>query len=115
MIIWKGRGWLVLIIGLMSTMFSMPCANSFVRMTMYENETAIQIGIALLYAGVFIRTIFLFFPAKEPRHFIDADTGQDVYISPVDQLYYIDVKYWAYGFIGVGILVFVVAFVTALL
>lgn len=113
--IWKGRGWLVVIIALLSLTVSMPCADVFVTMTNYDNETGIQIGIALIYAGVFIRTFFLFFPVKKPRHYIDVETGQDVFVPHVDTMYYLDVKYWAYGFLVVGIIVFGIAFFTALI
>lgn len=113
--IWNGRGWLAVIIFLMSLSVSMPCANIFVDMTLYKNETAIQIGIALIYAGAFIRTFFLLFPAKAPRHFIDVETGEEVFVRQKDSLYYLDVKYWAYGFIVFGLLTFTIAFFTAIL
>lgn len=113
--IWKGRGWVIAILLLLAPAFSMPCADAFVTMANYSNETAIQIGLTLIYAGVFIRTFFLLFPAKAARHFIDSETGKDVFLTHVDSLYYLDVKYWAYGFLGIGIVMFVVSFSMALL
>lgn len=113
LLIWKGRGFMVIILTVLSLAFSLPCASTFVTMTNYVNETAIQIGMVLLYAGVFIRTFFVFFPAKPPKHYIDTDTGKDVFVTNVDSLYYLDVKYWAYGFMIIGVLLFGISFGTA--
>lgn len=59
--IWDGRGWLVIVLSLLSMSVSMPCADAFVTMANYTNEIAIQAGLMLIYAGVFIRTFFCFF------------------------------------------------------
>lgn len=56
---------------------------------------------------------FVLFPAKRNRHFIDVETGKDVFVTNKDSMYYIDVKYWAYGFLIIGLIVFAVAMVTA--
>lgn len=115
LLIWKGRGWLVPVLALLALTVSLPCAENFVMMTNYQNETLIQIGISLVYIGVFVRTFFLLFPAKPPRHFVDAETGEAVFLKQVDSLYYLDVKYWAYGLLGIGLALFLASFISALL
>ncbi|MFV0552438.1 MAG: hypothetical protein ACK5L6_11055 [Anaerorhabdus sp.] len=107
--IYKGRGLLVILITAISLIVSKPCADVFVTMKNYVNETGILIGMLLIYSGVFTRTFFLIFPAKQPQHYVAIETGKDIYVKHVDSLYGLDVKYWAYIFIVIGIIVFTIS------
>lgn len=104
MIIWKGYGFLVLVI---AVAISAIVSVIFGKMGSTENMGA-AIG-ALIAAGViWFMGNKLNSPAKS-RTMVDKQTGQEVVFAPSHSLFFIKMQYWAFIVGAIGVLMLVSA------
>ncbi len=106
MIIWRGHGFLVVLILLLSTFIVefiynvfMPDAGMLVR------QLAGAFMCFLAAIGVFVYTRLS--PRQKTRKYVDSETGDFIVSTSKDSLFFIPVRFWTviYAVLGIAMLI----------
>lgn len=107
MIIWRGYGILVLIIGILGYVGGKIGAESIWGSPLPSNYRPGTELVSMLVAGALVYGLHLFLEAKnQPRILLDQASGQQVQLKRKDDLFYIPVKFWALIFAVLGVVFF---------
>src|SRR5438105_3149025 len=107
MIIWKGYGFLVLVIALaIGAVFSLIFSGIG-----FTEDLGAAVGAVI--SGVTIWFVGLRFNAPEKaRVLIDKQTGQEFTVKPVHSLFFIKMQYWAFIVGGIGLVMLIGILIT---
>lgn len=98
MIIWKGYGFLVLVLAIaIGAIVSLIFGNIGSTQDMGAAVGAIISGVAIWFLGNKLNS-----PDKN-KVMIDKKTGQEVTIAPNHSLFFIKMQYWAFIVAGIGL------------
>jgi hypothetical protein len=105
LIIWKGAGGLVLLIGIVVCL----ALNVITVAVFHQNDyfqTHLWAWIAALWiTGALCWLLGTYLRGKPGRVLIDKATGEEVVVKPEHHLMFIKVEYWAYIFFAIGVAV----------
>ena len=102
MIIWKGYGFLVLVIAIaIGAIVSLLFAN-------IGSTEDIRAGVGALISGGVIWVVGSRLNASsKKRVFIDKQTGREVLVKPDHSLFFLKMQYWAFIVAGIGVIILI--------
>ena len=107
LIIWRGAGGLVILIGLVVCLFvnvvtsSAFNENNYFQAHLWPKLAALGlIGASCWFLGRFLNT-------RPPQVFVDETTGQEVEVKPRHELMFIKMEYWGIIFAIIGLVLLV--------
>jgi nitrate reductase gamma subunit len=104
MIIWKGWGILVALIGFGSLVVTEGVVESATQdTTFYQTHGWVQ-ALAITIAAALVYLLARRLDRQPGRVLLDPSTGQDVILKTNHSLFFVPVRFWPYIFIGVGVL-----------
>ncbi len=108
LIIWKGMGLVVLLIGILVCLaLNIFCAAVFRQNDYFQTHLWVWLA-ALWITGALCWPVGRYLHRKPGRVLIDKATGQEVIIKHEHHLMFIKVEYWAFIFLAIGLVVLVV-------
>lgn len=106
MIIWKGLGFLVAILGFGALLLTEYTVESVTGDENFYQRNSWVILAGMLFAALLTFVLHLLLSLKKPRIVIDRETGQEIEIRGDHSLFFIPVKWWPLVFVILGILFF---------
>ncbi len=108
LIIWKGAGIVVLLLGILVCLaLNILCAAVFHQNDYFQNHLWAWVT-SLWITGALCWPIGRYLHAKPGRVLIDKATGQEITIKPEHHLMFIKVEYWAFIFLAIGLVVLII-------
>ena len=106
-IVWKGAGWLVIIIGIVTCLLVNIITSAVFHQDNYFQAFLWPKVAALWVIGVTCWFLGRYLNGKPARAVIDRTTGREVYEKPYHHLMFVKMEYWGVIFfaIGLGLLV----------
>lgn len=105
MIIWRGWGVLVLVLGAAALLLTQWLTRAISGDALYyqSHRWPTLVAMALAAAGTWVLHQAL--SRKQPRIVIDKDTGQEIAFRKEHSLFFIPVKWWPVIYVAVGVAV----------
>ena len=92
--IWTGRGYLVAVIVVGSSLAANLLANTITGSDTYYDETNWVFGVSLLFSGVLCWPIGRFLATRKIRVLIDKETGEEIRSEAKHTLFFIPMHWW---------------------
>ncbi|MBF9255032.1 hypothetical protein I2I11_17165 [Pontibacter sp. 172403-2] len=105
MIIWRGMGFLVVVITFLALLAGELISESLTNDENYYQENKSPMVVAFFIAGIIIGLIGKGLNNKKGKVFIDKETRQEVTFKTKHELFFIPMEYWGYILVGCSILV----------
>jgi hypothetical protein len=110
MIIWRGYGFLVVLIALLVVLCANFLADHFGGDRYWESHS-FPLGSALIVAGGLIWVIDSLLYGRPARTLIDEKTGERLVLVPRHDLFFLRMKWWAIIVLGFGVFVLATNFI----
>jgi nitrate reductase gamma subunit len=110
-IIWKGAGGLVIIIGILACLFMNIITSALFNRNDYFQVFLWPKVAALWITGVSCWCLGRYLNGKPGRALIDKATGEEFYEKPNHHLMFIKMEYWGVIFVVIGLALLVVRIV----
>lgn len=108
LIIWRGIGPVVFIIGIIACLVTNIVTSKVFDETNYFQAHLWPKVVALVVSGVCCFVIGRFANGRPPKIVIDKRTGQQIEQKPIHDLMFIKLEYWGLIFVGIGLVLLVV-------
>ncbi len=94
MIIWKGWGFLVVVIVFSTSLVAEFISESITNDENYYQENSFPLSLALLTAGIINDLLGKWLNTRKTKVFIEKDTGKEIVIKNTHSLFFITMEYW---------------------
>ncbi len=111
MLIWRGWGILVVLIGFGLLVATQALVDAVAGRGAYTRESALWAPIAIVAAGAIVLVIGRALNGRPPRELVDKQTGEQVVLRPDNSLFFIKMEYWGVLMLVGGVLAFVVGLI----
>lgn len=109
-IIWKGLGGLVILIGILTCLVMNIATSAMFNQTTYFQENLWPKLVALWVAGAGCWFLGRYVNGKPARIVIDESTGQEIHQKPNHHLMFIKMEFWGVIFGIIGLVLLLISF-----
>jgi hypothetical protein len=103
MIIWKGAGFIVVVVAFVMLLLTELAVEAFHKDDTYYQRHGWPKLAAFLVAGFIVLLIGKYLNKKEGKVYIEKDTGKEVVMKPQHSLFFVNVEYWSYILFALGL------------
>ena len=103
MFIWSGLGFIVAVIAFLFLFCAEYVVESLLQDDNYYQAHGWPKLLAFWLAAACVWVVSTYLNKKQGRVFIDKDSGEEVLLKPQHSLFFINISYWSYILLALGI------------
>lgn len=104
MIIWQGVGFIVAVVAFVMLLLTEVSVESLFGDEKYYQAHGWPKLAALAVAGLVVLLIGKYLNGRGGKVLIEKDTGREVLVKPRHSLFFINVEYWGYILVALGVI-----------